>query len=58
MNLSILEVLTNSVDLDEMPVNAIESHQNLVCLLCYLCYLCLVLLCFHVRLFVDLPGKG
>ena len=32
-NLSILEIFTKSVDSDEMPVNAIESHQNLACLL-------------------------
>ena len=32
INLSILEIFTNNVDPDEMPLN-VASHQNLVCLL-------------------------
>ena len=35
MNLSILEILTNSVDPDETPLN-VASHQTLTCLIWYI----------------------
>ena len=35
MNLSILEIFTNSVDPDEMPLN-VAPHQALTCLIWYI----------------------